>query len=64
MLQRQGTHNADVEAFLSSLVSMEDDADAADLPPAAAAQVPVPEEQTTDITEPTLGHGSTNLRII
>jgi hypothetical protein len=54
----------DLEAFLSSSISVEDDADAVAVPPAAATQVPVLEEQRTDITEPTLGHGSTNLRII
>jgi len=54
----------DLEAFLSCPISMEDDTDAAVVPPVAAAQVPIPEEQRTDITEPTLGHGSTNLRII
>jgi hypothetical protein len=54
----------DLEAFLSSPISVEDDTDAAVVPLAAVAQVPVPEEQRTDVTEPTLGHGSTNLRII
>lgn len=54
----------DVEAFLSSPISVEDDTDAAVVPPAAVSQVPAPEEQRTDSTEPTLGLGSTDLRII